>query len=104
MTSCSTHVLDATLGRPATALRVVLTAADAVLEAVTDADGRIRFVADLPAGTHRLTFATGPWFAAADRDTYFPSIDVTFEVKSEEEHHHVALLLGPYSYTTYRGS
>jgi 5-hydroxyisourate hydrolase len=50
-----------------------------------------------------LVFGTGPWFAAAGRETLYPSVDVVFGVE-EGEHYHVALLLGPYSYTTYRGS
>jgi 5-hydroxyisourate hydrolase len=29
---------------------------------------------------------------------------VTFEVTDPARHHHVPLLLSPYSYTTYRGS
>lgn len=104
MTTCSTHVLDAALGRPADTMDVVLSGDGVTASATTDADGRIRFAEDLTAGIHRLTFATGPWFATSGRDTFFPSIDVTFEVKPEEQHYHVALLLGAYSYTTYRGS
>lgn len=104
MTSCSTHVLDAALGRPAVGMSITLTGDGVAAEAVTDADGRIWFADDLTAGVHRLGFATGPWFATDGRDTFFPSIDVTFEVKSDQDHYHVALLLGAYSYTTYRGS
>ncbi len=101
----STHVLDSALGRPAAGIRVVLTdpVGFEVAEAVTDADGRIRFEDPLVAGDHRLTFATGPWFAAADRATFYPEVVVGFTVAADE-HHHVALLLGPWSYTTYRGS
>lgn len=105
MTTCSTHVLDAVLGRPAAGVAVVLGAADGttLAEASTDADGRVRFEVDLVAGLHRLDFATGAWFAAQDRASFHPEITVTFSAR-EGEHHHVALLLSPYSYTTYRGS
>lgn len=101
----STHVLDSALGRPAAGIAVLLTDPGGfeVDEGATDADGRIRFKQPLAAGPYRLTFATGPWFAAADRATFYPEVVVAFTV-ADDEHHHVALLLGPFSYTTYRGS
>jgi len=99
MTTCSTHVLDAALGVPARGVQVRL----GEEEATTDADGRVRFDAELAAGEHTLTFATGEWFAAAGRETFYPAVTVTFAVE-DQAHVHVPLLLSPYSYTTYRGS
>ena len=106
MTSLSSHALDSALGRPAAGIAVALTGPDAthLAEATTDPDGRVRFDVPIGGGTHRLTFATGPWFAAADRATLYPEVVLSFEVDATEEHYHVALLLGPWSYTTYRGS
>lgn len=101
MTTLSTHVLDAGTGEPARGLAVAL---DGAAEAHTDTDGRIRFGTDLEPGTHRLTFATGAWFAAAGRDTFYPEVTVAFEVEAGRHHLHVPLLLSPYSYSTYRGS
>lgn len=105
MSTASTHVLDAVLGRPAAGVAVVLGDGSGVPveEAVTDADGRVRFAADLAAGEHRLSFATGAWFAAQDRASFHPRVEISFAV-TDGEHHHVALLLSPFSYTTYRGS
>ena len=105
MSSCSTHVLDAALGRPAAGIDVTLTGVDdrPIATATTDADGRIRFAADLAAGPHRLTFGTGEWFADQERPTFYPEVVVPFAV-TDGEHFHVALLLSPFSYTTYRGS
>lgn len=99
MTTLSTHVLDAAQGVPRTDLEVVLSAgADgAELErARTDADGRVRFATALDAGRHALTFATGTAF--------HPVVRVDFTVDAAQPHHHVALLLSPFAYTTYRGS
>lgn len=113
MSTCSTHVLDATLGRPAAGLAVVLAtgAGDRLAQAHTDEDGRVRFDVDLAAGDHRLTFATAAWFTAQERSSFHPEVSVAFTVDGAEpgagpgsRHYHVALLLGPYSYTTYRGS
>jgi 5-hydroxyisourate hydrolase len=104
MTTFSTHVLDAALGRPAAGLDVVLTLPDGSRETgTTDAGGRLRMDADLPAGFATVTFATGVWFAGQHRDTFHPVITVTFPLTAGE-HHHVALLLSPFAYTTYRGS
>lgn len=109
MSTCSTHVLDAVLGRPAVGVAVALSSADGttLAEARTDDDGRVRFEEDLDAGLdaglHRLVFATGSWFAAQDRASFHPEVTVAFTVE-HGEHHHVALLLSPFSYTTYRGS
>jgi 5-hydroxyisourate hydrolase len=106
MSTCSTHVLDAALGRPAAGVPVALSTADGTRLAATatDGDGRVRFDADLEPGDHTITFATGSWFAEQGRDTFFPSVTLGFTVAEGEPHYHVALLLSPFSYTTYRGS
>ena len=104
MSTFSTHVLDSVLGRPAAGMDVVLTLPDGSSTALrTDDDGRARADAELPAGEHTLRFETGPWFAAQQRDTFFPAVTVTFDLP-DGEHAHVALLLSPFAYTTYRGS
>jgi 5-hydroxyisourate hydrolase len=108
----STHVLDAERGAPGVGLAVTAArrGGDGWIElgaGVTDDDGRLRPLptgSDLAAGTYRLTFATGAWFAAAGRASFYPEVVVTFEVTDPARHHHVPLLLSPYSYTTYRGS
>ena len=104
MSTFSTHVLDAVLGRPAAGLDVVLTRPDGGTEALTtDADGRARVAGELPPGAATVRFATGAWFADQQRDTFHPAVTVEFTLV-DGEHHHVALLLSPFAYTTYRGS
>ena len=104
--SVSTHVLDAVLGRPAAGIAVRLFAGEDLLaEGVTDADGRCRLTEEATtAGPHRLVFATGPWFAGQERDTFWPEVVLSFAVREPAEHHHVPLLLSPFAYSTYRGS
>ncbi|WP_116948211.1 hydroxyisourate hydrolase [Jiangella endophytica] len=103
----STHVLDAAAGRPAIGVPVVLTRWDGTVLAngVTDADGRVPALADavVHAGDHRITFATGVWFARTGCTGFYPEVVVAFTV-ADGEHHHVPLLLAPYAYSTYRGS
>ncbi|KQT90735.1 5-hydroxyisourate hydrolase [Marmoricola sp. Leaf446] len=105
MTTLSTHVLDAGLGAPAAGVAVTLSGPDGhrVAGGTTDADGRLRFEEPLSPGTHRLLLETGAWFDAAGRDHLHPEVVVAVTV-ADRPHLHVALLLGPWSYTTYRGS
>jgi len=109
MSSLSTHVLDIGLGRPAGGLRVSLVRDGTELgAAVTDADGRVRDLVakdpPLPAGLYRLTFSAGEYFQRSGRESFWDDIVVQVRLGESREHYHVPLLLGPYSYTTYRGS
>ncbi|KAG6038709.1 hypothetical protein E4U41_003843 [Claviceps citrina] len=51
--------------------------------------------------TWTLRFDTAAYFG--DGKTFFPEVVVVFRVEGGQRYH-VPLLLGPYSYTTYRGS
>ena len=108
MSQITTHVLDAALGGPARGVRVVLTAADGaeIASGVTDEAGRISDLGPerLDAGTYRLTFATGDFFAATGRTTFYPVVSIDFAVADADQHYHVPLLLSPFAYSTYRGN
>jgi len=128
------HVLDTTTGRPGANIAVqlsCLSSAAIVFAATTNNDGRIsnwecqegggsasvqdlfqqliqsqaasESTAAIPAGSSvwKLEFDTGSYYGVGK--TFFPKVDLSFLVK-EGEHFHVPLLLGPYSFTTYRGS
>jgi 5-hydroxyisourate hydrolase len=110
----STHVLDASVGSPAAGVSVTLSLLASgwldVESGVTDPEGRHRFVADTPAGTYCLTFATGQYFAARTVPTFYPEVAITFTIPEPGEtadgnvgHFHVPLLLSPFAYSTYRG-
>jgi 5-hydroxyisourate hydrolase len=75
----------------------------------TDADGRNNSL--LPStlkidknAIYKMTFYTREYFSTKGVESFYPFVEVVFEVKEPDEHHHIALLLSPYSYTTYRGS
>ena len=81
--SLSTHVLDASRGTPATgvAVRLTTTGGQELATAVTDADGRVReLAAELAAGTYRITFDTGAYFADTGQQGFYPEVAVTFTV------------------------
>ena len=91
----STHVLDTANGRPAAGVRVELFRGDEpVASAETDADGRIRELAEVGAGVYRLVFHPPSPFLRR----------VELEVELGEGNHHIPLLISPYGCTTYRGS
>jgi 5-hydroxyisourate hydrolase len=95
-TSLSTHVLDTAIGRPVSGVRVSLfRGTDLVARGVTDVDGRIRELGtDLAAGSYRVLFAVkGPFFE-----------EVALQVRLEDGHYHVPLLVTPFGCVTYRGS
>lgn len=105
----STHVLDAVRGRPAEGLELHLEREDGtpVGSGTTDADGRCPEMTQglaLDAGRYRMRFESGAWFARTGTETFYPWVEVAFEVTDPEAHQHVPLLLSPFAYSTYRGS
>ena len=55
------------------------------------------------AGTYRLRFDTGAYFAALGVASFHPFVEIVFEIRDAEQYH-VPLLVSPFGYTTYRGS
>ena len=103
----STHVLDATTGRPAAGVRVRLERAGdtgwaPAGEGTTGPDGRLRLSGE--PGVYRMTFGSGAYFKARGSTTFYPEVSITFEMTDRAEHYHVPLLLSPFAYSTYRGS
>ena len=111
--SISTHVLDASLGRPARGMDLTLAQWGAagpwttLRTGTTDDDGRCPALTadlDVPAGIYRLTFGTGDYFARVGTETFYPVVELTFAVTDPGAHYHVPLLLSPFAFSTYRGS
>ena len=110
----TTHVLDQTQGQPAVGVALTLGirgddgAWSRLAQGVTDADGRCDDLLPddhaLRPGTYCLRFGTGDFFAARKVACFYPEVLVTFTVIRPGEPHHVPLLLGPFGYTTYRGT
>jgi 5-hydroxyisourate hydrolase len=110
----TTHVLDTAQGRPAARVAVVLEQSvgkhewQTIAYGETDADGRLKDL--MPAGVamtpgvYRLVFDTHSYFAAQGKPTFYPHVIVVFQTQPGDTHYHVPLLVGPFGYTTYRGS
>ncbi|WP_296666787.1 hydroxyisourate hydrolase [Demequina sp.] len=106
MSHVTTHVLDATTGRPASGIRVALLHRGVeIAEGVTDADGRVSELGPerLGEGTYEAVFATGAWFGDHGVASFYPEVRIAFAVDGDA-HYHVPLLLSPFAYSTYRGS
>jgi len=124
------HVLDTSTGRPAKDIQVTLTLMTAASSSqsqyngVTNSDGRVtewtngtdsldqvfaRHDGDMP---WTLKFETASYWQQKGIKPFFPTVHIAFVTtgfKSLQDHQlrphwHVPLLLGPYNYTTYRGS
>jgi 5-hydroxyisourate hydrolase len=109
MSQVTTHVLDLATGRPAGGIAVVLErvgedgAVEWIAAAKTGADGRVADLgpAAMVAGVYRLRFDTGSFHRGAG---FYPEVAIAFHLTEGGQHYHVPLLLGPWGYTTYRGS
>ena len=113
MKRISTHILDLSIGKPASGVPVHLEKQDPAKDwraqgsARTDADGRCNQLLagdDLPAGVYRLVFDTASYFEALKVDSLYPVVEITFQVRDGESHFHIPLLLSANGYTTYRGT
>ncbi|KAN0100341.1 hypothetical protein V8E55_000325 [Tylopilus felleus] len=121
------HVLDASLGKPAEGVQVILQiyrdrgnlgVFDPVTYRVTDQDGRCMALLpprdsegarqvpefEIAAGIYKVVFKPQEYFEKTGRKCFYPWIEITFQVENPAEHHHIPLLISPYSYTTYKGS
>lgn len=109
----SSHILDITTGKGATGVEVVLSKYNVskdiwtvISKEKTDENGRIKnFLpyGEKNQGIFKLTFQTKPYFTAQNKDTFYPFVEVSFEIL-DEQHYHVPITLTPYGYSTYRGN
>ncbi len=108
----SSHILDINTGYPAANVKISLYKQNsdgdwAFVEAkVTDQNGRIKDF--LPytqdnRGIYKLTYHVGPYFESQRQNSFYPFIDVVFQI-TDENHYHVPITLSPFGYSTYRGN
>lgn len=111
MSRITTHVLDTSLGKPASGITVVLEKIEAeswkkIGKGITNNDGRFSDFPDdktIEAGIYRLIFDTQSYFKNKNKKSFYPQITIEFEI-IDSSHYHVPLLLNPFGYSTYRGS
>ena len=112
MSQLTTHILDTMTGHPAAAITAILYSGEQdewteVTRGITNSDGRIPGL--LPEGTllapgvYRMRFETKDYFDKTQTPTFYPFVEITFEINSAT-HYHIPLLLSPFGFSTYRGS
>ncbi|CAG8750957.1 22685_t:CDS:2 [Cetraspora pellucida] len=118
------HVLDSARGIPGKNIEVLLECQQnsvdkewiTISKTKTNEDGRcsdlvspdyriqlIKSEEDCKA-IYRITFFTTPYFKSFGEESFYPFVQVVFQIKDPTQHYHVPLLIAPFSYTTYRGS
>ena len=110
----SSHILDISQGKPAPNVKISLSKQDknqnwvVIDEKYTDNNGRIKeFLKEESGknnnGIYKLTFHIVPYFERLKQKTFYPFIEVVFEIK-DTQHYHIPITLSPYGYSTYRGN
>lgn len=110
----SSHILDVTKGEPAPNVKISLSKQKdngkwlAVDEKYTDSNGRIKdFLKEDRGvnhhGIYKLTYYVEPYFTKLNQSSFYPFIEVVFEIK-DDKHYHVPITLSPFGYSTYRGN
>ncbi|WP_066047738.1 hydroxyisourate hydrolase [Robertmurraya korlensis] len=119
MTGLTTHILDLTLGLPASNVTIELyfqeessTEWTPLKTAVTNEDGRLDspFLSEkeLKAGSYELVFHIGSYFRSKNinlpNPPFLDKIPVRCNIVDIPGHYHVPLLVSPWGYQVYRGS
>lgn len=112
MSQITTHVLDTSKGKPAANVTVVLSRGEndmwtEIGRSKTNSDGRVIDLLQknllLETGIYKLRFETKDYFDSDHVQTFYPYVEIIFDLQFTE-HYHVPLLLNPFGYSTYRGS
>ena len=109
----SSHILDVSKGSPATGVTIQLEKYNEqtknwvwVDKKITDSNGRITNF--LPTknsniGIFKLTYFTTEYFKRSNLESFYPFIEVVFQIK-DKQHYHVPITLSAFGYSTYRGN
>jgi len=109
----SSHILDVSKGSPAAYVAIKLEKWNEdtktwifLDEKITDSNGRITDF--LPTknkniGVFKFTYFTSEYFKKNQIESFYPFIEVVFQIK-DSNHYHVPITLSAYGYSTYRGN
>lgn len=113
MSRITTHILDTSAGRPAEGIEAELFVLsnigkwEQLSSGQSDRDGRIKDLLTeeikIQNGIYKMKFITKDYFKKNSIKSFYPFVEIVFEIDTEE-HYHIPLLLSPFGYSTYRGS
>lgn len=109
----SSHILDVSKGVPVSGVHIKLEKYneqsktwDLVDEKITDVNGRITDFLNSEKsniGIYKLIYFTSDYFKKNNIESFYPFIDVVFQIK-DQNHYHVPITLSAFGYATYRGN
>ncbi|MCM0606466.1 MAG: hydroxyisourate hydrolase [Xanthomonadaceae bacterium] len=105
----STHILDTSIGAPASGVAVKLEKQEGkdwstISSGFTNADGRLQFDVEIQPGNHRIVFEIEDYLKKSGKEFFFLNVPVSFKIENTKRNYHVPLLLNPFGFSTYRGS
>ncbi|XP_072374127.1 5-hydroxyisourate hydrolase isoform X2 [Scyliorhinus torazame] len=108
----TTHILNTAQGVPAahvavSVYRVEDKAWREIARGATNSDGRcpgLLTSETFVPGIYKMKFATDEYWQSLKMTSFYPYIEVVFNILDASQKYHIALLLTPFSYSTYRGS
>ncbi|HEF9865693.1 TPA: hydroxyisourate hydrolase [Campylobacter coli] len=112
----STHILDINSGQPASNVKVELYNLDQnrqwvkISEKFTKKNGRIadflpyEKTENRSFGVYKLKFYTKDYYISHKVDSFYPFVEVSFELLKDQKDYHIPITLSPFGYSTYRGS
>lgn len=109
----SSHILDISKGAPVSGVTIKLENYNEqsktwsfVDEKVTDKNGRVPDFLNSDKsniGIYKLTYYTSDYFKKNGIESFYPFIEVVFQIK-DANHYHVPITLSAFGYSTYRGN
>lgn len=107
----SSHILDISKGIPVSGVSIQLEQFNEqtkkwlfVDKKQTDVNGRITDFLDSQKtnlGIYKLTYYTADYFKKNNTESFYPFIEVVFQIK-DQNHYHVPITLSAHGYSTYR--
>jgi len=110
----SSHILDISQGQPVGNVKIELEKYNettqqwvSIGKKQTDNNGRVSdflpYQKSNNYGKYKLVFFVEDYYKNKKIESFYPSIEVIFQIKNNE-HYHVPITLSPFGYSTYRGS
>lgn len=109
----SSHILDISKGAPVNGVTIKLEKMNEkdktwsfVDQKITDVNGRIPDFLNAEKsnlGIYKLTYFTSDYFKSNNIESFYPFIEVVFQIK-DQNHYHVPITLSAFGYSTYRGN
>ena len=113
MSQITTHILDTTIGKPAHQVLPLFYITAKMMNGKKLQEAKQILTEELQnllnenvilqQGIYKMRFETKDYFDMHKVETFYPYVEIIFEITSKE-HYHIPLLINPFGYSTYRGS